>query len=120
MTPDVLTPIPDDDARRRSLVRALTEFFGLFAGLAVILYIIGGATILLRLWLYGFLHIAAVTQLPRELLITIGLEVVVIPLVVIGGLYFTLRVAGFWNKKAPPPDPEPPPTTLSLWLLGTA
>jgi hypothetical protein len=77
----------------RSLLGALTEFFGLFAGLAALLYIIGGATIVLRLLAYGFLHIAAVTQLPHDFLLSIGLEIVVIPLLFFGGLYVAVRAA---------------------------
>lgn len=73
--PDANDTLPQD----KSLAGDLTQFFGLFAGLATVLYVVGGLVVGLRLWYASFPVWAVVNQLPRELLITEALVYVTVP-----------------------------------------
>jgi len=62
------------------LVKSLTGLFGLFAGLATLVYIGGGGIVALRLFLERLpspLPIAG--RLPRELLVSVGLANLLVP-----------------------------------------
>jgi hypothetical protein len=66
--------------------------FGLFAGAAVFVYILGGIVLALRLGFDNLPPEAVVGQLPREFLITQGLSIVVLPAAAIAALYGIYRL----------------------------
>lgn len=76
MTPDGSNGKPDD----KSGLAVAGQVFGLFAGIATILYVVGGIVVGLRLWYARLPTWAVVNQLPRELLITEALVYVAVPL----------------------------------------
>ena len=55
------------------------QVFGLFAGIATILYVAGGIVVGLRLWYRDLPVWAVVNQLPRELLVTEALVYIAAP-----------------------------------------
>jgi hypothetical protein len=97
--------------RVSSFLTTTARIFGLFAGLAVLVYLVGGAILFARLALYGFARLDVVTQLPREFLISIGLVAVLLPFLVTAAIYMALRLSsGF--------DSLPPSTTRRRKTLG--
>ena len=82
------------------VVGALGRLAGLFAGLAAGVYLTGGLVLSLRLGLERLPSTAAVAQLPREFLISLGLTVVV-PAIVAGVLcWWVVRRAGRGDTSA--------------------
>jgi hypothetical protein len=78
--------VPSEDQNQYSrLVGALGRLTGLFAGLVAVIYLTGGLVLSLRLGLERLPSTAAVAQLPREFLISLGLTVVV-PAIGVGAL----------------------------------
>lgn len=78
--------MPNDERNQYSwLVGALGRLTGLFAGLVAAIYLTGGLVLSLRLGLERLPSTAAVAQLPREFLISLGLTVVV-PAIGVGAL----------------------------------
>jgi hypothetical protein len=75
----------EDENPYSRLVGALGKLTGLFAGLVAGIYFTGGLVLSLRLGLERLPSSAAVAQLPREFLISLGLTVVV-PAVAVGAL----------------------------------
>jgi hypothetical protein len=70
--------VPNEDQNQYSwLLGALGRLTGLFAGLVAAIYLTGGLVLSLRLGLERLPSTAAVAQLPREFLISLGLTVVV-------------------------------------------
>jgi hypothetical protein len=81
----VLT-VPSEDQNQYSQVfGALGRLTGLFAGLGAAIYLTGGLVLSLRLGLERLPSTAAVAQLPREFLVSLGLTVVV-PAIGVGAL----------------------------------
>jgi hypothetical protein len=62
-----------------SLLETLGQVITVLAGVLAFVYLVGGGLMWVRLWREGLPAGAAVSPLPRELLITIGLRDVVIP-----------------------------------------
>jgi hypothetical protein len=77
------------------MLQTIGTIFGLFAGLATLLYIAGGAIFRLRLWAYQLPSELTVSELPQPLLATIALSDVFLPSVMIAAVYLALRVV-FW------------------------
>ena len=78
--------VPSEDQNQYSwLFTALGRLTGLFAGLVAAIYLTGGLVLSLRLGLERLPSTAAVAQLPREFLVSLGLTVVV-PAVGVGAL----------------------------------
>jgi hypothetical protein len=78
--------VPDEDQNKDTgLLEALARLTGLFAGLVAGIYLTGGLVLSLRLGLERLPSTAAVAQLPREFLISLGL-IVVVPAVAVGAL----------------------------------
>jgi hypothetical protein len=78
--------VPSEDQNQYDrLLGALTRLTGLFAGLVAAIYLTGGLVLSLRLGLQHLPSSAAVAQLPREFLISLGLTIVV-PALGIGAL----------------------------------
>ena len=75
----------EDQTQHAGLVAALGKLTGLFAALVAAVYFTGGLVLSLRLGLEGLPSTAAVAQLPREFLISVGLTVLV-PALGIGAL----------------------------------
>ncbi len=70
----------------------LKDFFGLFAGIAAAVYILGGAVLSMRLSFENLPGEAAFGQLPRDFLLTIGMAQVLLPAVIVAGLHAAYRV----------------------------
>ena len=78
--------MPGEDQNRNSgLLGALGTLTGLFAALVAAIYLTGGLVLSLRLGLERLPSTAAVAQLPREFLISLGL-IVVVPAIGVGAL----------------------------------
>lgn len=81
-------------ARERPTVFSqLLQAAGLIAGVAVLVYIAGGIVVLWRLWLQRYNRVATVVQLPRELLISIGLLAIVLPFIAGVAIYAIVRLS---------------------------
>jgi len=88
--------VPSEDQNRNSgLLGILGTLTGLFAGLVAAIYLTGGLVLSLRLGLERLPSTAAVAQLPREFLISLGLMVVV-PAIGVGALGWWLG-RRHWN-----------------------
>lgn len=82
------------------VVRTLGQLIGLAAGLLALLYATGGGVLTLRLYLLHLPSRTVAAQLPRDLLISIGLAQIILPILAIAGLYATLRL--MLGSVAPP------------------
>jgi len=89
--------VPTGDHNRNSgLLAALGTLTGLFAGLVAAIYLTGGLVLSIRLGLEGLPSTAAVAQLPREFLISLGLTVLV-PAIGVGTLAWWIG-GRRWNR----------------------
>src|SRR5438067_13277425 len=61
---------------------------------------------------------AAVPQLPHELLLSVGLEVVALPILLVGSLYSAIRARDLVDKS--PRTTEPRRRYFLLWWAGAA
>lgn len=75
-----------------SAFEALGTVFGLFAGLAVLFYVTGGAIVVGRLWRYGLPDIATVSEFPQTFLLTIALIWIALPTSLVAGLYAAICI----------------------------
>jgi hypothetical protein len=82
------------------VVRTLGQLIGLAAGLLALLYAAGGGVLTLRLYLMHLPSRTVAAQLPRDLLISIGLAQIILPILAVAGLYATLRL--LLGSVAPP------------------
>lgn len=74
------------------VVRTLTALFGLFAGLASLIYIGGGLVVFLRLHYQGFpAPLDVASRLAREVLMSVGLSQIVAPMLLLAVLYVGYR-----------------------------
>jgi hypothetical protein len=74
------------------VVRTLGQLVGLAAGLVALLYAAGGGVLALRLYLAHLPSRTIAAQLPRDLLISVGLGQIVLPILAVAGLYATWRM----------------------------
>jgi hypothetical protein len=100
--------VADADNQGWDVVKALGQVFALVAGFIGLVYAAGGGVLALRLYLAHLPARAVVGQLPRELLISIGLTQIVLPILGIAVLYGTIRLLlGAW--------PRSPEWLVSQW-----
>ena len=69
-----------------------TRFFGLFAGIGVVMYTLGALVLAARLAYADLPFEAVVGQLPRNLMLSIGIGQVLIPGIAVGAIYALMRV----------------------------
>lgn len=72
-------------------LEAVKDFFGLFAGLAVLVYVLGGVVLFTRLAYEDLPNEAVFGQLPREFLITVGLGQVLLPAALLAAAHAGFR-----------------------------
>jgi hypothetical protein len=76
----------------------LKDLAGLLAGLTVLVYTLGGAVLAVRLAFQNLPGEAVLAQLPRELLITVGVSQVFIPALVLAAIHAAGRLTGLWER----------------------
>jgi hypothetical protein len=72
----------------------LKDLFGLFAGVGVVVYVLGGAILIARLYYAHLPYQAVFGQLPREFLITVGISQALVYGLIAAALYALLRGSG--------------------------
>jgi len=84
-----------DGARDGSgVVSVIGQLVGAAAGFVALLYAAGGGVLALRLYLAELPSRTIVAQLPRDLLISIGLAQIILPVAGAAALYLTWRLLG--------------------------
>lgn len=83
--------VADADRQGPDVVTRLGQLLGLAAGFVALVYIAGGGVLALRLYLAHLPSRTIVGQLPRELVISIGLAQVVLPVLGVTALYAAYR-----------------------------
>jgi hypothetical protein len=95
-------PPATDSSAASSLVKAVGQFIGAIAAVAGAIYLVGTLVLLARLWwTAGISGVQQVPQLARDVLVSLGLEVILIPLG-IGAGYAVYRVVVRKPEEAPP------------------
>ena len=84
--------VPDADRGGSDVVTALAQFVGLAAGAIALVYAAGGGVLALRLYLAHLPSLTVVGQLPRGVLVSIGLAQIVLPTAVVAALHAAYRV----------------------------
>jgi hypothetical protein len=87
----------------RDIVGTIGQLLGLAAGIIALVYAAGGGVLALRLYLAHLPSRTIVGQLPRDLVISIGLANIVLPVLAVAALYAAYRVLR---------GDSPPPTVL--------
>lgn len=90
----------DADRHPPDVVTRLGQILGLAAGFVAVVYIAGGGVLALRLYLAHLPSRTIVGQLPRELVISVGLAQVVLPVLGVAAVYAIYR---FLRGTAAPP-----------------
>ena len=83
----------------RTVLSQVAQAAGLITGAAVVVYFAGGAILVWRLWLEDYNRISTVAQLPKELLITIGVLALLLPVLAAASLYVALRLLTRFDRK---------------------
>jgi hypothetical protein len=81
----------DGESQGSELVKAVGQAVGLLAGAVGLVYMVGGAVLALRLFIEDLPSRTIVAQLPRDLLVSVGLAQVVLPGIAIAALYAAVR-----------------------------
>jgi hypothetical protein len=84
--------VANDAGNGSSLVSVVAQLIGLVAGVVALLYVAGGAVLALRLYLADLPSRTIAAQLPRDVLISIALAQIVLPVAVVAGLYAIWRL----------------------------
>jgi hypothetical protein len=84
--------MPDGEREEPDVIKTLGQLIGLAAGVVALIYAAGGGVLALRLYLAHLPSRTIVAQLPRDLLISVGLAQIVLPVVAIAALYVIWRV----------------------------
>jgi hypothetical protein len=92
--------VPDADSDGSDVVKTLAGLVGLAAGAVALVYAAGGGVLALRLYLTHLPSLAVVGQLPRAVLVSIGLAQIVLPTAAVVALYAAYRVLS--GATAPP------------------
>jgi hypothetical protein len=79
--------VADADRQQSDVIRTLGQVVGLGAGIIALVYAAGGGVLALRLYLGDLPSRTVVGQLPRDLLISVGLAQIVLPGLAVAGLY---------------------------------
>jgi hypothetical protein len=82
----------DGESQGSELVKAVGQAVGLLAGAVGLVYMVGGAVLALRLFIEDLPSRTIVAQLPRDLLVSVGLAQVVLPGIAIAALYAAVRI----------------------------
>ena len=93
----------DGEREGSDVVKTIGQLLALAAGFLGLVYAAGGGVLALRLYLADLPSRTIVSQLPRDVLISIGLAQIVLPVLGIGALYVIYRVLR---------GPKPAPTRL--------
>lgn len=93
------------------------DIFGLFAGIAVLIYVLGGVVLFARLSFSDLPNEAVFAQLPREFLITIGIGQVLIPACGVMAAHALARL--LWLR-AEADNRYPVVTAGVAWLISMA
>ncbi len=80
------------ESQGSDLVKAVGQIVALLAGAVALVYAVGGGVLALRLFLEDLPSRTIVGQLPRDLLISVGLAQIVLPGVAIAALYAAVRI----------------------------
>ncbi len=81
----------DGESQASDLVKAVGQAVGLLAGAVGLVYMVGGAVLALRLFIEDLPSRTIVAQLPRDLLVSVGLAQIVLPGIAIAALYAAVR-----------------------------
>jgi hypothetical protein len=92
--------VADADHQAPDVVKTLGQLVGLVAGALALVYAAGGGVLALRLYLADLPSRTVVGQLPRDLLISVGLAQIVLPAAGVAGLYAAARLL-LWPTPAP-------------------
>jgi hypothetical protein len=90
----------DGESQGSDLVKTVGQAVGLLAGAVGLVYMVGGAVLALRLFIEDLPSRTIVAQLPRDLLVSVGLAQIVLPGIAIAALYAAVRTL---LGAAPPP-----------------
>ena len=82
----------DGESQGSDLVKAVGQTVGLLAGAVGLVYMVGGAALALRLFIEDLPSRTIVAQLPRDLLVSVGLAQIVLPGITIAALYAAFRI----------------------------
>jgi hypothetical protein len=85
-----------------SVVTVVGQLVGAAAGFVALLYAAGGGVLALRLYLADLPSRTIAAQLPRDLLISIGLAQIILPMLAVAALYAVARIIR--GAAAPPPS----------------
>jgi hypothetical protein len=86
------------------IIETLTALFGLIAGIASLVYVGGGAIMALRLYFADLpLPLTVAARLSRETLISVGLSLIIAPMLIVAAIYLGWRVI----RGPTPPRPLP-------------
>jgi hypothetical protein len=90
--------VPQPPTSRESRLKQISEAVGLLAGVVALVYLLGALVLALRLQTHDLPTLAVLSNLPRELVISVGLTYAVVP-----WLLATAAVAIFWflREKTP-------------------
>jgi hypothetical protein len=90
----------ENDGPATDVVKTLGQLFGLAAGFIALVYAAGGGVLALRLYLSDLPSRTVVGQLPRDLLISVGLSQIVLPALGVAAIYVIARLL---RGNSPPP-----------------
>ena len=90
----------DGEREGSDVVKTIGQLLALAAGFLGLVYAAGGGVLALRLFLADLPSRTIVSQLPRDVLISIGLAQIVLPVLGVAAVYLIYRLAR---------DPTPPP-----------
>jgi len=97
------------------LVRA-GQLVGLAGGAGILVWIVGGGILFARLWLHeDYRQLGPIVQLPKQLLISLGLVACVLPVIVVLALYLVFVI--FLGH---PPKGHPPRKAVVIWAVAAA
>jgi hypothetical protein len=83
-----------DNGRPATTLTTLTEAVTLVLATAGLVYVLGGVVLMLRLWFAGLPAQSTVAQLPKELVIAVGLSEVIGPALIAGLLTAVVLIVG--------------------------
>lgn len=115
--------VADADSQGSDVVKTLGQLLGLAAGFIALVYAAGGGVLALRLYLAHLPSRTIVGQLPRDLLISVGLAQIVLPVLAVAALYTAYRIL---RGTTPPPTrlirqwKEPSPRGWSVLVAASA
>lgn len=102
------TNTADPTAGAANVLYAAAQVLAGLVGVAGLVYVCGGIALALRLQVAGLSSPAVVSQVPREFLVSVGLQVA-LPPAAVGAAYFLGRIARAGN--------EPPPNTYEKHII---